>query len=298
MRLITGISFTEQTRTCRGGYGWIVVMATFVTYFIADGISFSFGVLLPVIEDQFHCSKSESPIVGSIYWGATQLARPLASSLIESHDSRIVAVISATVSFIAIFISNFSPYLWLTTVTFELIGGTGVSICYTTGMVAVAQYFCRKRGIATGMTLAGSGFGTVALPPLVGYLLNTYRWNGAVLLLSGIALDMVLSASLLRDLRHSPGMLLVLGQVVITNCLRSWFCIGKRQKTPPLTTKSATSTSVLAKMLLSPLPISFVSAPSSLAAVPVLAKKSQSDLRIVRFWIQIPSNSQSYSVQP
>lgn len=48
------------------------------------------------------------------------------------------------------------------------------------------MYFERLRSLATGIAVCGSGFGTVVFAPLTNYLITTYKWQGSLLVISGI----------------------------------------------------------------------------------------------------------------
>jgi len=54
-----------------GGWGWVVVFGSFLIHVIADGIMYSFGVLVEDFVDYFHCTKSEIGGVGSLMLGVT-----------------------------------------------------------------------------------------------------------------------------------------------------------------------------------------------------------------------------------
>lgn len=53
-----------------GGWGWIVVLASFCCNVIVDGIIFSFGILLLEICKQFNASKGVSAWIGSLQAGS------------------------------------------------------------------------------------------------------------------------------------------------------------------------------------------------------------------------------------
>ena len=65
-------------------------------------------------------------------------------------------------------------------------------------MVVVGQYFEKKRGLANGLSLAGSGIGSIAVPPIMVYTLNTYGLQGTLLIMGGMALNICVSGMLFR----------------------------------------------------------------------------------------------------
>lgn len=66
------------------------------------------------------------------------------------------------------------------------------------GSVAVAKYFDKKRNIALGIASSGGGVGTFLFPPIINLLRHEFGWRGMFLFMSGIALNIVVFASLYR----------------------------------------------------------------------------------------------------
>jgi hypothetical protein len=46
-------------------------------------------------------------------------------------------------------------------------------------VVSVGYYFEKKRSLATGISVCGSGVGTFLFAPLATYLIEEYGWKGA-----------------------------------------------------------------------------------------------------------------------
>ena len=49
---------------------------------------------------------------------------------------------------------------------------------YLPSIISVGYYFERKRALATGITVCGSGVGTFLFAPLATSLLKEYGWKG------------------------------------------------------------------------------------------------------------------------
>lgn len=75
-----------------------------------------------------------------------------------------------------------------------------MSLCFTAAIVAVTYYFEKRRALATGLTVCGSGIGTFVFAPLIDALIDHYEWKGALLILSAILLNLVVCGALMRDL--------------------------------------------------------------------------------------------------
>lgn len=52
-----------------GGWGWVVVVASFVNHIIVDGVAFTFGIFYMEFMKYFQSSKSETALVGSLLAG-------------------------------------------------------------------------------------------------------------------------------------------------------------------------------------------------------------------------------------
>ena len=76
--------------------------------------------------------------------------------------------------------------------------GVGCGLLYSPSIVVVGQCFEKKRGFANGLSLAGSGIGSIAVPPVMVYTLNTYGLQGTLLIMGGMALNICVSGMLFR----------------------------------------------------------------------------------------------------
>lgn len=54
-----------------GGWGWMVVLGSFMIHLIADGMSYSFGIYVESFLNEFHATRSEVGFLGSLMLGIT-----------------------------------------------------------------------------------------------------------------------------------------------------------------------------------------------------------------------------------
>ena len=69
---------------------------------------------------------------------------------------------------------------------------------YSPGVVFVGRCFVKYRGFANGVSLSGSGLGSIVMPPLMMYTLDTYGLEGTLLIMAGIAMNICVAAMLFR----------------------------------------------------------------------------------------------------
>jgi hypothetical protein len=66
--------------------------------------------------------------------------------------------------------------------------------------VAVSFYFEKRRSLATGLAVCGSGLGTFVFAPITQALLEHYSWRGTVLIETGMLLNVILCGLVFRPL--------------------------------------------------------------------------------------------------
>ena len=73
-------------------------------------------------------------------------------------------------------------------------------MAYLPAIVAVSFYFEKRRSLATGIAVCGSGIGTFIFAPLTNTLLAEYSWKGTVLIEAGMLLNCILCGMVFRPL--------------------------------------------------------------------------------------------------
>lgn len=183
-----------------GGWGWLVVLSSFMIHVIADGIVYSFGVFLTELVDYFQAGRGEITWVGSLQPAITFTVGPLSSALTNRYGCRVVTIAGAIVSSAGFVLSVWAPNHYYLYFTSGIMAGVGFGLIYLPAIVCVAQYFEKKRSFATGLAVCGSGFGTFVLAPVCKLLIEEYGWQGAMLLLGGFTLNIVVCGIIFRPL--------------------------------------------------------------------------------------------------
>ena len=80
---------------------------------------------------------------------------------------RKTCIAGAIVSSISIFLSTFSPNVYLLMISYGVLGGFGLGLMYVPAVTAVGYWFEKKRSLVTGISTCGSGFGTIVFAPVV-----------------------------------------------------------------------------------------------------------------------------------
>ncbi|KAF7265687.1 monocarboxylate transporter 9-like [Rhynchophorus ferrugineus] len=182
-----------------GGWGWVVVFASMILSMIADGISFSFGLLYVEFLKEFRASNSATSWIGSLFMAVPLLTGPIMSALVDKYGCRSMTIVGGAISAVGFIISSKCYSIGLMYLTFGTLAGLGLGLCYVTAVVSIAFWFDKKRTLAVGLGAAGTGVGTFVFSPLTTFLINEYGWRGTTLILAGCFLNMCVCGALMRD---------------------------------------------------------------------------------------------------
>lgn len=186
-----------------GGWGWVIVVSSLMCNIIVDGIGYSFGIFLPEFVNNFGETRSKVSLIGSLLCGTYLCAGPIVSALTNKFGCRPVAMTGSVISTVAFVLATFSPNIDILILTYGVLGGFGFGMIYLPSIVSVGYYFERKRAMATGIAVCGSGVGTFIFAPLTKYLLDQFDWKNALFILAGIVFNGCVFGALMRPLEVS-----------------------------------------------------------------------------------------------
>lgn len=178
---------------------YFIVLGACMTQFMVIGLLFSFGLFFKVFEEEFGWSRalvSSGTALAMFMMGV--LAIPV-GRLGDRFGPRIVLTVSgALFGFGFAMISQISQP-WHLLALLGLFVGLGMATHDVITLSTIGRWFERRRGIMTGIVKTGTAAGQVALPPLCAFLIITFEWRTAVIILgvmAGIAL--LIAARLVR----------------------------------------------------------------------------------------------------
>jgi hypothetical protein len=106
-----------------GGYGWVVVFASFMCNMIVDGIAYTFGIFLGEFAAYFEESSSKVAWAGSLLSGVYLMAGPVVSALTNKYGCRLVCMAGSCIGTLAFVLSTFSGSVTMLMMTYGVLGG-------------------------------------------------------------------------------------------------------------------------------------------------------------------------------
>ncbi|OUC46346.1 transporter, major facilitator family protein [Trichinella nativa] len=188
-----------------GGFGWVIVFASFMANTIVDGIAYSFGIILPELHRHYKGTVQTAAWVGSLLTGMYMLVGPVAGGLVNKFGARFVCIVGAVIAMVGFIISIWAPTLPFLMFSYGILGGIGFGFIYLPACVFVSYYFDKKRALATGIAVSGSGFGTFVFAPMTVALIDHFGWQGVLWILAGFIANCAVCGALLWPLPAPRG---------------------------------------------------------------------------------------------
>jgi MFS family permease len=185
-------------------YGWVIVavgaLASGVGGFMATTPFSAF--LTPMTRDLgwSHATLNGAQGVGSLVGG---LVAPLAGRLVDRYGTRALLSASGVGLGVSMLICASVREPWQFFVGYGLGRVIFQGIIIVSASTAVANWFVRQRGRATGLALMGNAASVALTVPLIQYLSDTAGWRTAWLVLAGLAVVLLTPAAALF-LRRRP----------------------------------------------------------------------------------------------
>lgn len=183
-----------------GGWGWVIVFSSLMCNIIVDGLGYSFGVLLPQWVEVFGESPGKISLIGALLVGVYLCAGPVVSGLTNKFGCRPVTFAGSILACAGFLFASFSNSVTVLMLTYGVLGGLGFGLIYLPAIVSVGFYFEKKRAIATGIAVSGSGIGTFIFSPANAAILDAFDWKYMLMIHAGIILNGCVFAMLMRPL--------------------------------------------------------------------------------------------------
>ena len=162
--------------------GWPVVLAAFFGVMVGFGslLVFTFGTFLKPLSAEFGWSRQAVSAAFGFAAMTVAVCSPFLGHLLDRYGPRRIilpcmAVFGCGVASLALL----TPNLFHLYAMFVLLGAVGNGTTQMGYSRAVSTWFDERRGFALALVMAGTGVGSMVLPPLAQWVITAYGWRSA-----------------------------------------------------------------------------------------------------------------------
>eukprot|EP00057_Strongylocentrotus_purpuratus_P029686 XP_011684160.1 PREDICTED: monocarboxylate transporter 12-like [Strongylocentrotus purpuratus] len=184
---------SAHSRHLDRGWAWVVMAAAMMTHIMSFGLIYAMvGIFHVELLAEFGRSDSDTAWTGSILLGTMLCSGPIASALVGRFGAQAVAIVGGLMASAGFCLSALAPSLDYLFFTYGALTGFGFGLCYLPCIVMVGRFFEKRRSIATGFVVAGSGMGTFMFAPIVQIIVEAVGWRHGFLVLGAMELTLCL----------------------------------------------------------------------------------------------------------
>eukprot|EP00744_Colponema_vietnamica_P002335 GILI01003683.1.p1 GENE.GILI01003683.1~~GILI01003683.1.p1 ORF type:complete len:491 (+),score=119.33 GILI01003683.1:226-1698(+) len=176
-----------------GGFGWVVVGASFVIHVVVVGLLYSFGVFLVPFSVEFDVGRGTVAWIASMGGGLLTGIAFFSGRLADIYGNRLIIASGSVFVGGGFFLASFVSEVWQLFLSLGLVVGIGFGLTFVPAVSIVAQWFTTRRGMATGVAVSGAGIGQFVFSPFIAYLLTEYGWRSCLRILGIISFGGIIS---------------------------------------------------------------------------------------------------------
>lgn len=196
--------FGESSMTKRERQGWIIVASLFATLFLVFGSGYdTAGVFFTPLLTYFKWSRAQlSTLQGGLAISAG-LSAPLIGWLLDRVEARVVMVAGAAIAGVAFLIASQANSFPVMLVAYLVLGiGIGASTLLPASLV-IANWFGARRGLAMGLTFAGTSLGGTVMTMVGNQAIGFGGWRAGYITL-GLPMIVLVIPLVLLVIRTRP----------------------------------------------------------------------------------------------
>src|SRR5687768_11260526 len=184
-------------------YGWVIVLAAVGIVGFGVGAMFSLGVFLKPMQESMGWSRGAISGVALSMWITYGMGSLMWGMLAERLGARRVVVAGGFLVGLGLVVASRIASLWQLYAAFGGLVGVAAGAFYAPLTTTATRWFTANRGLAVALVSAGTGLGTFVVAPLTRWLISTWDWRVAMLVLGDIVWLVIIPLGLL--IREAPG---------------------------------------------------------------------------------------------
>src|SRR5215510_5882901 len=184
-------------RSMKLSYGWVVVAAGMLMTCIGMGAMLSLGVFLQPIAADTGWSRSGISTAATLDFLCMGAAAFLWGAMSDRFGTRLVVFLGSALLGLGLVGASRAETLVEFQLLFGAVLGVAAGSFYAPMMAAATAWLDHRRNLAAALVSAGMGMGSMTMSPLAGWLIGTFEWRTAMLLIGCLAWVVLIPVALL-----------------------------------------------------------------------------------------------------
>ncbi|MCL2022474.1 MAG: OFA family MFS transporter [Betaproteobacteria bacterium] len=153
---------------------WLILLACIAINICLGTALYAFSVYVAPLRQILDAEASQVALAFSICTLVIPLAMIVAGKFQDTIGPRKVIFVGGLIFGTAIFLTSFVSNLYMLYLTYGILGGAGIGTIYACTVANTVKFFPDKRGLASGLVVAGFASGAMFSVYLVQWLLQHY----------------------------------------------------------------------------------------------------------------------------
>ncbi len=177
-------------------YGYIIVIASFLTVAFSGGTWLNFGVFFTPLSTEFGWTRAMTSSAHSLTVVVFGLLGIVAGRLGDRFGPKVVLTAGGFLMGAGYILMSQTNSIWQLYLFYGVMVGIGLSPTFVIPMSTTARWFVKRRGMVTGIVLAGAGLLKTTSPPVVSWLISSYGWRISYIILGIVTLVFLIGSAL------------------------------------------------------------------------------------------------------
>ncbi len=163
---------------------WIALVAGVLIQTVFGGI-YAWSTFVPWLGEGYGLSKAQCGFIFGLTIAVFTLAMTFAGGIMKSKGPRFTVCLGGVLFMLGYIVASLSNGSYLSIlIGIGVIAGTGIGLGYSCPLSVGMKWFPQKKGLVTGVAVAGFGGGAILLSSVAGHFLKTidvlvfFRWLG------------------------------------------------------------------------------------------------------------------------
>ena len=162
---------------------YLIVFGACLTQFTVIGLLLSYGLFFKTFEVEFGWSRTLLSSGSSLAFLVMGGLAAFGGQLSDRYGPRLVLAFTGTMCGLGFVLLSYMSHAWQLLLGIGLFVGMGMSTHDVVTLSTITHWFVKRRGIMTGIVKIGTAAGQFSIPPIAAFLLVTYGWRPAFMMM-------------------------------------------------------------------------------------------------------------------